>query len=377
MTESNRITLGVSEFVAYLNQTLEVAYPFVEVVGELTNFKVSRNRWVYFDLQDEGASLRCFGTVYSLPGPLQDGMMVRIGGSPRVHPLYNMSFNFQHITPAGEGAIKQAAELLAAQLQKEGLFDAARKRPMPSPPQRITLLTAGSSAAYADFIKIANARWGGVQIEHYDVLVQGEQAPTHIIEALKNANEAATAPDVIVVIRGGGSASDLAAFNDERVVRAVASSRAPVLAAIGHENDVCLTELAADVRASTPSNAAELLLPDKKLELRHITSLQQQLNQNLVDSIRLKTVIAEALSEELRGGLGMVFAATKERVAQSEQLLVAYDPLRPLQHGYSIVQKHGRTVRSIEQVFKDDTIEIKFLDGSLQSQVTGKQKGGI
>ncbi|MCA9327515.1 exodeoxyribonuclease VII large subunit, partial [Candidatus Saccharibacteria bacterium] len=121
METGTELVLGVSEFVAYVNQTLEVAYPHLEVEGELSNFRVSKNKWVYFDLKDETASLRCFATVYALPGPLEDGMVVRAAGSPRVHPLYNFSFNVQHIVPVGEGSLRRAADLLAAKLEKEGL----------------------------------------------------------------------------------------------------------------------------------------------------------------------------------------------------------------------------------------------------------------
>ena len=166
---------SVSDFVAVLNQTLEFAYPYVEVQGELSNFRVSKNRWVYFDLKDEAASLKCFATVYALPGPLEDGMVVRVVGSPRLHPLYNFSFQVQSIVPVGEGALRRAADLLAAKLEKEGLFDPTRKRALPYPPRRVALITAGDSAAYADFIKITSARWGGLAIDHYSVLVRANR----------------------------------------------------------------------------------------------------------------------------------------------------------------------------------------------------------
>ena len=156
---SELLILGVSDFVTYVNQTLETAYPYVTIEGELANFRVSRNRWVYFDLKDAEASVRFFGTVYALPGPLEDGMVLRVSGNPRLHSQFGFSVNVQTITPVGEGSLRRAADLLAAKLQAEGLFALERKRVLPYPPRRIALLTADKSAAYVDFLKILNARW--------------------------------------------------------------------------------------------------------------------------------------------------------------------------------------------------------------------------
>ena len=124
----NDLKLTVSEFVASLNQTFETAYPHITVVGELANFRVSKNRWVYFDLKDEFSTVKCFGTVYQLPAPLEDGMMLEVNGSPRMHPLYSFSFTIQNVQPVGEGSLKRAADLLTQKLLAEGLFDETRKR---------------------------------------------------------------------------------------------------------------------------------------------------------------------------------------------------------------------------------------------------------
>src|SRR6266540_4574397 len=178
----------VSEFVAVLNQTLEYAYPNTVISGEIANFRVSKNRWVYFDLKDEQASVRFFGTIYQLPGPLEDGMVVAVRGVPRLHQQYGFSITVQSIQPVGEGSIKKAAALLEAKLAAEGLFDEERKRALPYPPRRIGLITSGESAAYRDFIKIINARWGGVEIVLLDVQVQGEAAPGQVVRAIEYCN---------------------------------------------------------------------------------------------------------------------------------------------------------------------------------------------
>lgn len=368
------VVLSVSDFVAYLNQTLEVAYPYVEIEGELSNFRVSKNKWVYFDIKDETASVRCFGTVYMLPGPLEDGMMVRIAGSPRLHPLYNFSFNVQSVVPVGEGALRKAADLLAAKLTAEGLFDEARKRPLPYPPKHVALITAGGSAAYADFTKIAGERWGGLKIEHYDVLVQGSESPAQIVAALERVNKSADLPDVVVIVRGGGSAEDLAGFNDERVVRAVASSRVPTLVAIGHEVDLSLAELAADKRASTPSNAAELLLPDKHVELRQLERAGKQLDTYLLQIVSLRQKMLDQTQKQLDVQLHIVLQRALERLMYAKAMLGAYSPLRPLTQGFALVTQEGVVVRSVKSLKPGDDIQVKLTDGEVVSQVKSVEK---
>jgi exodeoxyribonuclease VII large subunit len=363
------LAFTVSDFVAVLNQTLDMAHPYVEVEGELSNFRVSKNKWVYFDLKDETASLKCFTTVYALPGPLEDGMVVRVAGSPRLHPLYNFSLQVQAIQPVGEGALRRAADLLAAKLQKEGLFDPTRKRALPYPPKTIALITAGDSAAYADFIKVTNTRWGGLRITHYNVLVQGEHAPGEIVAALKTVNGCDTLPDVIVLVRGGGSVEDLAAWNDERVVRAVAGSRVPTLVAIGHEVDVSLAELAADRRASTPSNAAELLVPDKRTELRQVHAHQRRLDEQLAQVIMRRRTGLVLLRQRLDDELGRAMQKALRSVTAARQLLAAYDPHRPLRQGYALVHAGSQLVTRAGQLKPGFEIGVHFTDGKAVSQV--------
>lgn len=365
----DKLVFGVSDFVAYLNQTLEIAYPYITIEGEISNFRVSRNRWVYFDLKDEASSVRFFGTVYSLPGPLEDGMVVRVSGSPRLHQQYGFSVNFQAVQPVGEGAIRKAADLLQAKLAAEGLFDAERKRPVPYPPQRIALITAGGSAAYADFIKILNVRWRGVSVDHYDVLVQGEQAPAQIIAAIAAANAQAELPDVIVVTRGGGSADDLAAFSHEQVTRAVGLSRVPTVVAIGHEVDISLAELAADQRASTPSNAAELLTPDRAVVLRQLRELRQELNEDLLAVVVQRKDWLKLQRAELDRNLRASFEATQFRLRAMRQLLEAYDPSAALQRGFALVRAEGQVIKRVAGLRVGATVELQLSDGTAAATI--------
>lgn len=335
------LELSVSDFVAVLNQTLEYAYGSVVIYGELANFRVNKNRWVYFDLKDEQAKLAFFGSVYNLPGPLEDGMMLKVRGVPRLHPQYGFSVLVNNISPSGVGSIKRLNDLLAIKLEKEGLFAAERKRPLPYPPKKIGLITSMQSAAFSDFMKILNDRWVGVEILCADVGVQGEGAPAEIVQAIEHLSVLAEPPEVLVLIRGGGSPEDLAAFSNEQVTRAVAASRLPTLVAIGHEVDVSLAELAADRRASTPSNAAELIVPDRALALSQLAKIPLQL-QFMVDR-RLKQAL-DGLEQELALMNGCVEEKIKGhqmKIADYTRLLAALSPKDILMRGYAIVRAAG------------------------------------
>lgn len=369
MPEREPLAFTVAEFVALVNQTLEYAYPNVVITGELANFKISKNRWVYFDLKDDEASVRFFGTVYQLPGPLEDGMMVTVRGNPRLHPLYGFSVTVQSMTPTGEGAIKKAAALLEAKLKAEGLFDPARKRALPYPPRHIALITSGESAAYKDFMKIINARWGGLRISHIDVQVQGEAAVAQIVTAIKQCNEMAETPEVLVLTRGGGSAEDLQAFSTEQVTRAVAASRIPTVVAIGHEVDISLAELAADQRASTPSNAAELLTPDRKAVLAHLQAQRGQLATvatHTLSSIKNRLIMQ---ADSLYEAANRTVAQARQRLTHREQVLRAYDPQAALTRGYALVRARGKVIRRGAQLQPQDDITLQFADAQVDASV--------
>lgn len=360
---------SVGEFMAVLNQTLEYAYPSVAVTGEIANFRISKNRWVYFDLKDDTAAVRFFGTVYQMPGPLEDGMMVTVHGVPRLHQLYGFSVTIQSVKPVGEGSIKKAAALLEAKLKAEGLFDEARKRPLPYPPKSIGLITSGESAAYRDFMKIINARWGGVQIIHVDVQVQGDPAVPQIVAAIKQFNHMAEAPDVLVVTRGGGSADDLQAFSTEQVTRAVGASRIPTLVAIGHEVDVSLAELAADKRASTPSNAAELLVPDRRAVLDQLQAHRDRLTYSVEHLLQRARQDITVHGDVLYRSTEQVLAQARQKLALRKQVLQAYDPQVALQRGYALIRKGDTVIRSAEEVKVGDELAIRLGDATLEANV--------
>lgn len=367
---SEDIAFSVSDFVAVLNQTMDYGFPSVTIVGELANFRISKNRWVYFDLKDEFSSVKFFGTVYQLSGPLEDGLMLQVRGAPRLHNQFGFSVNVQSLSPVGEGSIKKAAALLEAKLATEGLFDPARKRQLPYPPKRIGLIASGESAAYKDFIKILNARFSGIEIQHADVQVQGEPAPGQIVRAIEHFNTHAEPVDVLVITRGGGSAEDLAAFSTEQVTRAVAGSRIPTLVAIGHEVDISLAELAADQRGSTPSNAAELLVPDKAYELEKLVAVQAQLGDLLQLSIKEVKQLLQDRAKDLHVQIEQLMRQTTQNLASRLHLLEVLSPHAAMQRGYAVIKSaNGKVVRSIKNIALGQNLDVQIADGVIEVEV--------
>ncbi len=363
------IVFSPVDLVASLNQTLEFAYPSVSVVGELANFRISKNKWVYFDLKDEYASVKFFGTVFLLPGPLEDGLMMQVRGTPRLHPQYGFSVSIQSIQSVGDGSLKRAASLLEAKLVAEGLFDASRKRPLRLPPRKVGLITSGESAAYADFLKIINVRWVGIDILLADVQVQGEPAVGQIVRAVEYFNSHSEPVDVLVIIRGGGSPEDLGAFSTEQVTRAIAGSRIPTLVAIGHETDVTLAELAADLRASTPSNAAELLVPDRKDITDRLQQLQATLTHRLEELLGLRRREHADNAKLMNEVLVRKLDSISTHLNLKKHLLAALDPAAALARGYVILRREGKLIRSGSQLQKDMLIDIELQDATSIAQI--------
>jgi len=361
--DNNELVFSVSDFVAVLNQTLEYAYPTVTIVGELSNFRISKNKWVYFDLKDEYSSVKFFGTIYQLSGPLEDGLTMQVRGVPRLHPLYGFSVTAQSMQPVGEGSIKKAASLLQDKLTKEGLFDQSRKRAIPYPPRSVGLIASSESAAYHDFIKVLNERWCGVDISLADVQVQGEAAIGQIVAAIEHFNQQAIPPEVLIVTRGGGSADDLAVFSTEQVTRAVAGSRIPTIVAIGHEVDISLAELAADMRASTPSNAAQLLTPDKKATLNQLNissdtlwSMVQNIFSGQADDLARKSL-------DLGNSIGSTLDRAEQLLRANNNLLEALSPKSVLKRGFAIIRSTGKVVDKAKGIAIGKELSLELADG--------------
>lgn len=354
------LVLRVSELVALINQTLDYAYPGVVVEGEISSFKVSKGKFVFFDLKDEESVVSCFMMVYQLRTALEDGMKVRVVANPKLTAWGKFSLTVREVAPVGEGSIKRSFQLLKAKLEKEGLFDVTRKRRLPAIPERIGVISSVESAGYADFIKILNGRWGGVDIIVADVQVQGASASTQIVEALQHFNEYAQPLDALVLVRGGGSAEDLSVWNDELLVRAIAASRTPTLVGVGHEIDTSLADLAADVRAATPSNAAQLLVPDREALVRELHQKQQRMWTRLSARRERTQHQTDAAVERLLGRLQHALNSQRRHVVYARQTLRQLDPKVILSRGYALVRdEQGRLVSDTSQLKSGTIIAIE------------------
>ncbi|HKX73280.1 MAG TPA: exodeoxyribonuclease VII large subunit [Candidatus Saccharimonadales bacterium] len=364
-------TFRVSELIAVMNQTLEYAYPSVIVEGEVASFKVSKGKYVFFDLKDAEGVLGCFMMVYQLRHAIEDGMHIRVVAQPRLTAWGKFSLNVREIVPVGEGNIKRSFELLKAKLEKEGLFDPARKRTLPYAPSRIGLIASVESAGYADFLKILDARWGGVAVEVADVQVQGVGAASQIIHAIEYFNQQAELPDVLVVVRGGGSADDLAIFNDELLVRALASSRVRTLVGVGHEVDTSLADLAADLRAATPSNAAQLLVPDRQAVIKELTQRERRLYERLAMRFAALRRLVDDAPQLMVARIDAAVVEHTRRLHHAQRLLKQLDPKVVLQRGYALVRTTQNTlVKNVNDVKKGDLLTITLAHAILKAEVT-------
>lgn len=329
---------SVSDFLAVINQTLETAYSAVEVEGEVASLKVSQGKFVFFDLKDASGTVGCFMTVWQMRVPIEDGMKIIVRASPKVTQWGKFSLTVQSYRPSGEGSLKKSFELLRAKLDGEGLFDVERKRSLPIWPSRVAVVSSTESAGYADFVKILNDRWGGLQVDVAHVQVQGEVAADQIIKAISYFNQRPELPEVLVIVRGGGSADDLSVFNDEPLVRAIAASRIPTLVGVGHEVDETLADMVADVRAATPSNAAQILVPDRREVIASTRAQVMRLSDRVLEVV---DVLERQVADKMMSALSFVERGLDNRLDKLEHLrnmLGAHNPQSVLERGYAIVR---------------------------------------
>ncbi|HEV2413022.1 MAG TPA: exodeoxyribonuclease VII large subunit [Candidatus Saccharimonadales bacterium] len=388
--------LTPAECLALINQTLEIAYPTVTVEGEIASFKLSQGKYVFFDLKDDEVTLSCFMMAWTLRQPLEDGMRVRVLAKPRLTKWGKFSLNIDQVMPVGEGSIKKAFELLKAKLEAEGLLDESRKRQLPHFPLRIGLIASVESAGYVDFMKILNARWRGLEIEVANVQVQGLLAIDQNIAAVKYFNEQAHPVEVLVMVRGGGSADDLAVYNDELLARAIAASRIPTLVGVGHEVDTSLADLVCDLRAATPSNAAQLLVPDQREVSQQVKYLRDQIQRNMslhIDTMRNQITNAQqilmralrlddkqlavtVLVDRLVAAEGYKMGETRQKLRGLERVLRQVDPNVVLQRGYALVRgTGGKVISSGTHLKEGDMIQVRLRDASIESEVKGVKFG--
>lgn len=358
--QPHEVIYSVSDFIATSNDIFEKSFPSVLIEGEISSFKVNQNKFVFFDLKDEESVLGCFMTVWQLRFPLEDGMKVVAQVKPKLTNWGKFSLTVEKITPKGEGSLKKSLEILKEKLTREGLFDENRKRRIPQDLQKVAVISSTQAAGYADFIKIINERWGGLKIVVAHTQVQGMAASDQIIRAIDFLNSQSELPDVIAIIRGGGSADDLAVFNDEKLVRAVANSRVPIITGIGHEIDQSLCDLAADFAASTPSNVAQILTPNKFDEMRFLRSKILRTNDLLLSKIAELKKFNREKNQEIRNRILQNILDQKREVQAKKRILESYNPQNILAKGYALIS--GEIVTGKE-------ITIKTIDKTITAEV--------
>ena len=344
---------SVSDFQAVLNQIMETAFSGVVVEGEVSSFKINQGKFVFFDLKDDQASVGCFMMKFALRFTLEDGMKVRVRAIPKLTNWGKFSLTVQAVVPVGEGSLKKSFELLKKKLTAEGLFAPEKKRPLPENIVKIGVISSTQAAGYADFCKILNERWGGLELQVAHCQVQGMVAADQIMKALSYFNERSEV-QVIAILRGGGSADDLAVFNDEALVRAVAASKIPVITGIGHEIDESLCDLAADVVASTPSNAAQMLSRDRKEIVVAIRSDINRIN-NLLNT-KIDELIVDT-RDVLRVGRDIVVKITtiESEIAAQKRVLAQLNPDNVLERGYALIRGEAKVGNVVEiTTYKQD-----------------------
>ena len=356
-----RQVYSVTAFQAVCNQIMETAFSGVVVEGEVASFKESHGKYVFFDLKDEQSSIGCFMMKFALRFPLEDGMKIRVRGVPKLTNWGKFSLTVQVIMPVGEGSLKKSFELLKKKLSEEGLFAPEKKRRLPDSITKIGVISSMQAAGYADFCKILNERWGGLEVQVAHCQVQGMVAADQIIRALRYFNEH-NEVQVVAIIRGGGSADDLAVFNDEALVRAVAASKIPVITGIGHEVDESLCDLVADVVASTPSNAAQMLTRDKKEIASNIKSEVLRVKNLLSVKIDDEVLANHNEIERVRRDVIMKIDASISDIGGRVKILNQLNPEKVLERGYALIK--GELVQNsvVKITTEKNEIEAKILE---------------
>lgn len=395
---SDQSTLTVSQLTAQIKGLVEESFPSVWVAGEVSNFSRPQSGHCYFTLKDDQAQIRAVmwrGTATKMRFNMNDGLELVCHGRLDVYaPRGSYQLVVDQAHPKGVGALELALRQLREKLEREGLFNDDRKRPLPKFPRRIGFVTSPTGAAIRDFLEVLRRRWAGVEVIVIPTRVQGDGAAAEIAAGIKSANKVKPPFDVLVVGRGGGSLEDLWAFNEEPVARAVAASRIPTVSAVGHEIDVSLCDLAADVRALTPSEAAERVVPavdEVAGRLAHISdrvhgAIRRQIS---VGVQRLESLAArrpfihphalvedrarlvDELDARARRAMYSIATEGKHRMTSFTGKLESLSPLAVLGRGYTVTQnaRTGKVIRAATQLKVGQKIVTRLAEGAAMSEV--------
>ncbi len=392
------VSLSVSDVTRYIRQVFESdeILQDIWISGEISNLSKPSSGHIYFSLKDAQSGIKCViwrTTALRIRTPMQNGMAVDAHGTVSI---YERDGTYQlyvdQIRAAGEGVLYLEFLRLRDRLSEEGLFDDERKRPLPERPKVIGIITSPTGAALQDMLNTLRNRYPLARVVLAPVPVQGDEAPPAIAAAIKTLNHHVQ-PDVIILARGGGSLEDLWAFNDERVVRAVAGSSVPTVTGVGHETDFTLADFAADYRAPTPTGAAVAATPDKNTLLSELAEFQNALRQTMlsklytcnaeldnlgtrlraespVRKIRSSRQYLDAIEQRIQSGFSTQLSYRKMAVGTFRGQLSALNPYAVLQRGYALVNKpDGTRINSVSQVNTGDDVVVHVSDGSFTADV--------
>lgn len=393
--------VGVAALVAGLRDVLREVFPFIWVRGEITGLKRSGQGHWYFSLREGGASVACAffrGSAARAAIQLTEGMDVLVGGTPDVYgERGNLQLVVRTVEDVGEGALARAVAALKARLEAEGLFAADRKRSLPRLPRRVGVATSPTGAVIRDILQVSRRRHSGIDVVVAPTRVQGNGAAEEIAAAIARLASRDDL-DVIIVARGGGSAEDLLAFNSEVVVRAVATSRLPVVSAVGHETDVSLCDFAADLRAPTPSAAAELVFPDRDALADEVDALARRGRRAMEQRIARASLIVDRAAarlphprrrieqrlqalddrdERLHLAVRRALVRRRDRATHLAARLEGAGPLRSLARGWVLAaDADDRPRTSVRDLRVGDRLSLRFRDGRADVRVEGTQPAG-
>jgi exodeoxyribonuclease VII large subunit len=392
--------LSVSQLNRAIRSDLEGQFGRIWVRGEISNFKHHSSGHQYFSLKDQQSQVQAVmfrGHNSKLKFRPEDGLEVLVRGKITVYePRGNYQVFCESMEPVGAGALQKAFEQLKEKLQNEGLFDVARKRPLPAFPKHLAIVTSPTGAAIQDMVKVLSRRARGLRVTLVPALVQGDQAAASIVEAMARAQRLPDV-DVIIVGRGGGSLEDLWPFNEERVARAIAGSRVPVISAVGHEVDYTIADFVADLRAPTPSAAAEIVVQDAQALVERVKVLSKRLLVSVrrfveVGSLRLRQMQYRLVDprqklqdmmircDELDGRLAQALRRNlldKNRdLKAAVSKLDALSPLAVVARGYSLVRRGADLIRSCEQVRVGEEMTVLLARGTIGVAVTSVSDQG-
>lgn len=389
--------VSVSELTGHVKAILEGTFPSICVEGEISDLTRPRSGHIYFTLKDEHAQIRGViwrSTAARMTTQLKEGQSVLCFGDVEVYAARGTySLVVRKVQTQGLGPLQQAFLELKQKLNAEGLFAAERKRPLARFPKRIGVVTSPSGAAIRDFLKAAAQRWPGVEILIIPTLVQGQGASESIAKAIRTAQQVNPRLDSLVVTRGGGSLEDLWCFNEEPVVRAIAQCKIPTISAVGHEVDITLCDLAADVRALTPTDGATRVLPDRDLIARTLNDMRARLDrtarnvihirQNRVDALQTRSILKrphelvqrrfrqlDELDARGRKAMATRMQLNHAKIAKAAATLSALSPLNVLARGYSVtLDSNDNTIQDPSQVKPGDLIRSRVQNGDIESLV--------